>query len=287
MSFNTTAFLEDAKRIHLKEGDTLPDIDVRRMLSAITLHGFTADDRERISKALDDICSNVVGNTMFGLLMTKLPPGLRLRIIDIGPEQTRTEKPPIGQKGSSYSHEIHTVNINLNVYYRSGIGIPCRQYYCIDERGGITTKPKSISSSLFHEFTHFLHHIEDPVRYDRDRHSPDPEDELWTSREECRTIAGYISPDIFDPICDNCFHLYESVTEPIQYSPAGIKSTVYRITVGKTPLHCPTAVPVIPYRPRLGHIGYVKGDEYSNSELQQLNTTFHFPLAWPKQYMIS
>ncbi|MDR1609784.1 MAG: hypothetical protein LBR78_02960 [Holosporales bacterium] len=32
MSFNQEAFLEDAKRIHLKGGDILPDVDVRKRL---------------------------------------------------------------------------------------------------------------------------------------------------------------------------------------------------------------------------------------------------------------
>ncbi|MDR0695701.1 MAG: hypothetical protein LBF56_02960, partial [Holosporales bacterium] len=58
-------------------------------------------DRSLFSKALDEICNNIVGNTMFKLLLTKLPPGQKVKISDIGPEQTLTGKVPIDQKGSS------------------------------------------------------------------------------------------------------------------------------------------------------------------------------------------
>jgi hypothetical protein len=280
MSFNKAAFLEDANKVHLEVGGTLPVINVRREIDK-----FIDYDRSLFSRALDDICSNIVGNTMFTLLMTKLSPGRRLGIIDIGPAETRTVEALVDQKGSSYSREIHAVNINLNVYKRSGIGIRARQYYCIDEKGGIALKRKSVPSSLFHEFTHYLHHVEDAEQYERDRTPPDPRDELWTSKEECRTIAGYIAPNIFDPICDNCFHLCESVTEPTQRHPvAGIKSTTYRMIVGN-PTCSPTAVPVIPYRPRLGHIGYVKGAEYSKEDLLQFRRNLNFDLAWPKRYV--
>jgi hypothetical protein len=69
-----------------------------------------------------------------------------------------------------------------------------------------------------------LHHIEDATRYDLDRYSSVPRP--WHSKEERRTISGYIDPGIFDPICDNCFHLYDSVVS------------------GR------------PYLPRIGHCGY-------------------------------
>jgi hypothetical protein len=91
---------------------------------------------------------------MFTLLMMKLPPGQRLRIINIGPEEASTGDPLVDQEGSAYYHATHTVNINLNVYDRNGVGIPDRQYYCVDGNGRITLKLKSLSASIFHEFTH-------------------------------------------------------------------------------------------------------------------------------------
>jgi hypothetical protein len=117
--FNREAFLEDVKRVHPLT-DELPDTYARRELD-----NFIDYDKLLFSKALDDICNNVVGNTMFMLLMTKKPPGMRLRIIDIGPEQARTGDPLIDQKGSSCFW--HGININLNVYNSAGMGIPERQ----------------------------------------------------------------------------------------------------------------------------------------------------------------
>jgi hypothetical protein len=216
-NFNIAAFLDDAKKVHLNTGDTLPVDNVKERLDE-----FIDYDRSLFSRVLDDICSNVVGNMMFTLLMMNLPSGQRLKIINIGPEQTRTGNPLVDQEGSSYAD--YDVWVNLNVYDSSGIGIPYRQYYCVDENKNISLKPKSLSGSIFHEFTHCLHHVEDSGRYDRECRSAVPKP--WDTKEERRTISGYIDPDVFDPICDNCFHLYDSIVS------------------GK------------PYMPRIGHCGY-------------------------------
>jgi hypothetical protein len=250
--FNREAFLEDVKRIHSLT-DELVNIDVRRELD-----NFIDYDELLFSKALDDICNNVVGKTMFMLLIAKKSPGMSLRIIDIGPEQSRTKALLVNQKGSSYGG--YDVWINLNLYDRNGIGIPERQYYCIDEGGNVTLKPKSLAASIFHEFVHCLHDVEDWRMYDRERHSPVPEP--WTNEEERRTISGYIDPGIFDPICDNCFHLYDSV------------------------------VSERPYLPRIGHCDYrsdtlPKAEQKRRNKLQQLCNSCNFDLAWPKQYILS
>jgi hypothetical protein len=89
--------------------------------------------------------------------MLKKPPGARLRIVDIGPEESG--KLPVEQKGSSCFW--HGININPNVYSRNGAGIQDRQYYCVGARGDIALKLKSLSGSIFHEFTHCLHYMED------------------------------------------------------------------------------------------------------------------------------
>jgi hypothetical protein len=274
--------------LHLNPDDTLPDIDVREELD-----NFIDYDRSLFSRVLDDICNNVVGNTMFRLLMMKLSPWIRLRIIDIGPRENR--RPLVEQTGSSYSHTMHAVRINLNVYNKDGIGIPERQYYCVDKRGNITLKLKSLSGSIFHEFIHCLHHMKDSERYERDRTLPDPEDELWTSREECRTIAGYIIPDIFDPICDNCFDLYESVSKHLPVRPtitkpvpcALSKKLPHRSLIPKKILQTQATISrVIPYRPRFGHIGYVRGRlEYSEENLLQYCRWLNFNLDWTKKYI--
>ncbi|MDR2666921.1 MAG: hypothetical protein LBB34_02280 [Holosporales bacterium] len=72
---------------------------------------------------------------MFRLLIVKLQSGQRLKITDIGHEQTLTGNQLVAQKGSSYSHANCTVNINLNVYHHSGVGIPGRKYYLLTRAG--------------------------------------------------------------------------------------------------------------------------------------------------------
>jgi hypothetical protein len=208
-NFNTVAFLEDAMKVHLRVGDTLSDADVMRKLDTFIDYG----DNCRFSKALDEICTNVVGRTMFKLLICKLTPCRILKIIDVGPNETGELLHD--QTGSSYSYSTHTVKINLNVYSSSGIGISERQYYCMDSKRNIVPKLKSLSASVFHEFVHCLHHLEDGIRYDayRDKNSL-PAGNPWTTKEELRTISGYIEKDdyasvnIYDPIFDNCFDFY-------------------------------------------------------------------------------
>jgi hypothetical protein len=64
------------------------------------------------------------------------------------------------------------------------------------------------------------------------------------------------------------------------------KPVIARATGPKKIQPKPVAIPR--YKPRFGHIGYVKGrSEYSDAELQQLHTAFQFPLAWPRKYVIS
>jgi hypothetical protein len=129
--------------------------------------------------------------------------------------------------------------------------------------------------------------MEDSGRYGTyaDKYSL-PKGNLWDNKEERRTISGYIDPGIYDPICDNCFHLYESIANPSRYHSPKPRSTTYRLIMAKPPSHQVTTK-TIPYRPRLGHIGYAKGDNrYSNAELQQFYKTLNFDLAWPRKYMI-
>ncbi|MDR1234417.1 MAG: hypothetical protein LBJ92_04740 [Holosporales bacterium] len=216
---------------------------------------FIDYDKSLFSKALDDICNNIVGNTMFTLLMMNLPPDQKLRIINIGPEEAK--EPLVKQIDGSYA--MHVVKINLNVYDSSDVGIPDRQYYCIDENCNITLKLKSLSGSLFHEFTHCLHHMENACKYKEDndkkqfRHNP------WYTAEECRTISGDLS--IYrivnhDPICDNCFDLYNSIVKKI------------------------------PYCPRIGHWEYRSDKPRRDKRLQQFYKNLYFDLAWPRKYVI-
>ncbi|MDR1234398.1 MAG: hypothetical protein LBJ92_04645 [Holosporales bacterium] len=241
--FNRAVFLEDTNKTHPIMSN-IPDIRSK-------IDEFIDYDKSLFSKALDDICNNIVGNSMFTLLMMKLSPGKRLKIINIGPEEAG--KQPVDQTGSSCFW--HGININLNVYDISGVGIPERQYYCIDEKGNITLKLKSLSGSIFHEFVHCLHYAEDPIGCgaDADENSL-PKGNPWTSNEELRTISGYIDPGIYDPICDNCFDFYNYCIAKDR-----IRSTaIFKPCIGEKGSikvhHYPIKIPR--YTPRVGHIGY-------------------------------
>jgi hypothetical protein len=195
--FNKEAFLEDAKKVHLNIDDT----NVREEID-----NFIDYDRLLFSKVLDDIYNNVVGNTMFTLLMMKLPIGQKLKIINIGP-------------------------------------------------------------------------VENSEKYERDSVFPILKDRLWTSKEECRTIAGYVISNI----CHNYFDFYsycmakERIKQLAVFKPFGTKNS------SKDKVH-PIVIPL--YKPRFGHIGYVQGKSYSAYELQQfpIPTIFRFNLDWLKKY---
>jgi hypothetical protein len=249
MNINKELFIEDVKKIHLNNPeesiafDAIQDEEVRQKLSNF----IDCGDNTRISMALNEICTNLIGRTMFKLLMSRLSHGKKVKITDIGPRETG--KTPIEQKGSSYGN--YEVKINLNVYDRYGVGIPERQYYCLDV-DDLSIKRKSIAESLFHEFTHCLHHIEDVDRYIT--YYEEKLSALWDNKEELRTIAGYIEPDTYDPICDNCYCLYSAPR------------------IGR-------------YYPRLGHIGFVQGVSPDKS-LEDFCRNPTFNLAWPMKYLI-
>jgi hypothetical protein len=163
----------------------------------------------------------------------------------------------VDQEGSSY--EDNVVRINLNLYDNLGKGIPERQYYFMKKNGSVIRKGKSMHGSIFHEFVHALHEIEDKTQYKKN--GDDEFCEYWTDKEELRTIAGYMDRNIYDPICENCFYLCNSITKGV------------------------------PFHPRIGHIGFVirttnETDEFDKSkELEQLYKTLGFNLAWQKKYM--
>jgi hypothetical protein len=70
MNFNKELFIEDVKKTHLnKEEITRFDKgnNIREELDSIIDY-----DKVLFSKALDDICNNSIGNTMFRLLLVKV-----------------------------------------------------------------------------------------------------------------------------------------------------------------------------------------------------------------------
>jgi hypothetical protein len=95
-----------------------------------------------------------------------------------------------------------------------------------------------------------------------------PTDDPWENKEERRTISGYIEADtyvpgdVYDPICDNCYNLFEAIIKPAQY------------------------------HPRFGHGGYrsarsLQKEKQKRAELLQFYKTLAFHLVWPKRYVIS
>jgi hypothetical protein len=281
-NFRRELFLENVEQIHLKTHgeieafNSISEVEIRERFCAF----IDYNENHQFFVALCEICTNMVGRAMFKVLMCKLPPKQRIKIIDIGPKEAW--KPLIDQDGSSYRN--YEVKINLNLYDRLGIGIPERQYYCLDvdditvklssspgrtpgnyclDVDDITVKRKSIAGSLFHRFTQCLHHIEDVGRYNA--YCKATLSESWTNKEELRTITGYTETDshkspliMYDPICDNCYTLYYSVINKVRYYP------------------------------RLGHTGYVKGrSEIPGDDLEDLCKNPTFDLAWLRRYMIT
>ncbi|MDR1208093.1 MAG: hypothetical protein LBJ89_01945, partial [Holosporales bacterium] len=231
--FNNVKFLEDVRKVHLQSKEELAEFDavtdVRTRLNDMTLCEFVGDELTLIHCSLDNICANFVGETMFRLLVAKKDPK-KLNITNIAIQEEQKEL--VKQLGSSYGDG--EVQINLNLYDKFGIGIKERQYYCIDQYNVPSEKPKSVEISLFHEFTHCLHDAEDHDLYNHysqphDGEYSDEEKVVWSNCEEQRTIAGFIAPNTYDPICENCFDL------------------------------CHTTSLGTKFRPRIGHFGPRKG----------------------------
>jgi hypothetical protein len=248
--FNNMKFLEDVRKVHLQSNEEFAAFnavtDVRNRRNDMTLCEFVGDELTLIHRSLDNICANVVGETMFRLLMAKKNPK-ELKITNIGPQEAKEKL--VKQLGSSYGNG--EVQINLNLYDLAGIGIQERQYYGINANNTQELKPKSVSNSLFHEFTHCLHDIEDSSDYCR---AYNQEDHTWGDHEEMRTIAGYMGT--YDPICENCFDL------------------------------CGATANGTKFLPRIGHFGYTKGaHQYSAPKLLQIYKQLPFRLDWMIKYV--
>jgi hypothetical protein len=204
MQFNITKFLENTQKIHLKSDEVpiyaaIQDTEVRAKLDDFIDYG----KNPRFSKALDEICANIVGRTMFRVLMTKLHI-----------QKNNVRLVPHDDKGSKYKEYI--VYVNLSFYKENGEGIPSRYYYYIDKKGKIKMKLKSLAGSIFHEFCHGLHHIS-KTKKSQNILCLDGSDiqEAWTKDEELRTIACFGH----DPICDHCFDFCQSIMKNETFLP--------------------------------------------------------------------
>jgi hypothetical protein len=186
--------------------DAITDIDVRNRLSEIieldealvsyrrkTLSNLPTH-KEIFNRALDNICSNIVGNTMFKLLLVKVSRARKIHLVNYD------------EGGSLFSPKDYAVKINLSLYDSEGVGIPSRQYYYIKEDGALGTKLKSLSGSIFHELVHGLHYVSEG-QYANTVLCQDGSamKEIWSKDEELRTITGYMYSKPYDPICDHIF----------------------------------------------------------------------------------
>ncbi|MDR1907997.1 MAG: hypothetical protein LBQ43_04030 [Holosporales bacterium] len=252
--FNTNMFIKDVMQVHLSSNELQKFESIKGVRER--LREFIDYDSALFTHALDEICRNTVGVTLFRLFLTKRAPGApKIKIENIGPAQQEEYGEPFAeQEGSSYENNV--VRINLNLYDSSGKGIPERQYYFVEKNGKIIRKGKSMPGSIFHEFVHALHEIEDKAQYKKN--GDDEFCDYWTDKEELRTISGYMDRNIYDPICDNCFYLCNSITKGIQF------------------------------HPRISHMGFALGktnETDKSKELEQLYKTLGFNLAWPRKYM--
>jgi hypothetical protein len=147
MIFNHLKFANAVKKIHVKPEEipayeSIPDSEVRKKLDDFIDYG----KNPRFSAALDEICENIIGRTMFKVLMTKMM--LLHKTMHI-----------THHDGDGSYYEKYVVYVNLSFYKENGTGIPSRYYFYIDEKGEIKLKLKSVAGSIFHEFCHGLHDV--------------------------------------------------------------------------------------------------------------------------------
>ncbi|GHU17818.1 hypothetical protein FACS189472_05240 [Alphaproteobacteria bacterium] len=199
MQFNELKFLTEVQRIHLNQEEigiykAIQKSDVRSKLNNFVDYG----NNPRFSAALDAICENLVGRTIFELLITKMiAKGKKMRIVAHNNQN----------EGSSYDNYVVYINLSRYDKNKGDVGIESMQYYCVNADGKIEIKLKSLAESIFHEFCHALHEVSGT-------YTPKVEkkcrlvlaEDFWTNDEELRTICCLEH----DPICDHCFDLIMS-----------------------------------------------------------------------------
>jgi hypothetical protein len=199
-------FLANVQKRHLKSEEMpiysrISDVEVRKTLDKFVEY----DNNPRFSAALDEICANIVGITMFKLLMAKMT--MKKRTMKI--EELKNSK-----NGSSYYDDV--VYINFDFYESNGMGISSRKYFYINRKGEIETKLKSLTGSMFHEFCHALHDVSGTEKLDNIlcKKGTDIE-QAWDEDEELRTITCFEH----DPVCDHCFDFVQSILKSEQFHP--------------------------------------------------------------------
>jgi hypothetical protein len=198
--FNEDKFFRDAEALHLNFEETLvysrtQDSEVRGRTNDFV------DYEPEFQNALDEICSNVVGRTLFRFIVTKAHmrrDGEKIRLVSYGG--------PVNQ----YALKEFAVKINLRMFDGDGNGISARQYYYVDGNGEIVPKPKTLAGTIFHEFCHALHDIERTGEIAEGNQLARTNEILaysWGNDEELRTISGCTLGPRYDPLCDHCYEL--------------------------------------------------------------------------------
>ncbi|MDR3117056.1 MAG: hypothetical protein LBT98_00550 [Puniceicoccales bacterium] len=211
--FREELFFEDAEKLHLTFDESwvysqIPDGEVRERLGEILAYDSA------FSAVLDEICSNVVGRTLFRLLSTKAAmagKGQRLRLANRG-----------DIAGSYYSRRDFAVLTNCGLFDGAGLARDGSCYYCLAEEGGIGSKPATFTATLFHEFCHALHDLEkiSEITVAGELHRSNRIlGRTWDNAEELRTITGCIYGVAQDPICDHCLDLNLALARGLPFLP--------------------------------------------------------------------
>ncbi|MDR1456580.1 MAG: hypothetical protein LBI34_00750 [Puniceicoccales bacterium] len=210
--FRNDLFFEDAEKLHLTFDDTwiysgIEDAQVRARLCEFVEY------EPLFSSVLDEICAGVVGRTLFRIIATKSAihmGGKKIKLFNYSGEV------------SIYSRKDFAVVTNRSMFDEYGNGLSSRQYYYISDDGEIATKGKTLAGALFHEFCHALHDIEkipEITNLDELYRSNAILGQTWDSAEELRTITGCVYGQRYDPVCDHCFDLCDSIVTENSFHP--------------------------------------------------------------------
>ncbi|MDR0428445.1 MAG: hypothetical protein LBG86_00195 [Puniceicoccales bacterium] len=210
--FRREDFFHDAESIHLTFDETwvyssIQDCDVRKRLDEFV------DYAPIFSDTLDDMCENVVGRTLFRLIGTKSTIRMNGRKIKLSNYEG---------KSSVYSRKDFAIMSNRSMFDDDGNGLSSRQYYYVNEKMELNVKSKNISMALFHEFCHALHDMEkisEITEIGELHRSNEILGAIWDNAEELRTITGCIYGTNYDPICDHCFDLCDSIRKEKPFNP--------------------------------------------------------------------
>jgi hypothetical protein len=211
--FNSKLFVEQAENLYLKDPIILAHYrsitNVKKEIDAYAKHEAIFD------MYLDEICENVVGNTMLKLMIAnakaqKLPTLLK---IETGPK-------------NRFSPKKNTVYINPSLYGEDGYKIS--MFYGINRERGLTQKRLTMYDGLFHELCHAFHTCFGKRKSTADYldavYAGREEKYLWTYKqsdrkcendEEMYIITGYYwdSGRSFDPISCNMFDICKHASD--------------------------------------------------------------------------